>query len=636
MTDSRVEQKAQELGVQTGFWSRGEWKPAPDSTLRQVVELLEASHSQHGNRSAPIAVRPGGALPFQGQAELETEAGERFVVDSYLPHDVPFGYHTMFIPGEAQPRMLICAPAHCYLPDEAKVWGWAAQLYSIRSEESWGIGDLADLRRLAEWSAGQLGARTIMINPLVAVNPGYPVEASPYFPSSRCFRNPLYLSLEALLESSELNLGAGVDQSHLERLRSRGRALNSSGLIDRDAVADIKYEALGLLWAAFRGHPSFDRFVHEQGKPLEDFATFSAISEVQNGPWRQWPESLSHPGGQGIPEIRQEHEARIRFHQWTQWLLDLQLARAGDRIQLINDLPVGVNPAGFDAWEWNDSFATGFSVGAPPDDFNMEGQNWGIAPFDPSGLKACAYEPYIRTIGAGLARTGGLRVDHVMGMFRLFWVPEGGDPSEGTYVSYPAKELLDIVALESWQAGAFVVGEDLGTVEHWMREHLAARSILSYRLLLFEPDIEAIPSFSLAAVTTHDLPTVAGLWTGADLEAQRKLHREAPEESVSRMKRSIASAAGAGEGASVADVILGIHAALARSPAAIVAATLEDALGVEERPNMPGTAKGWPNWSRALPVSLEELMRSELAIRVAEVLGRDRTAAARQESAAQA
>jgi 4-alpha-glucanotransferase len=589
-----------------------------------VIELLEDNQERNRSNDAPIAVRPGDVLPFEGSAEVETEGGEKLVVESYLPPDLPFGYHTISIPGEAGPRMLIAAPAHCQLPGDAKVWGWATQLYSVRSETSWGMGDLGDLEKLAEWSAGRLGARVMMVNPLGAVNPGHPVEASPYFPSSRCFRNPLYISLEALPDAAGAEGAARVDRSRLEQLGAQARELNSSRLIDREGVADLKNQALEILWESFDSEPDFEQFLRKQGKPLDDFATYSAIAEARKRPWTEWPESLRHPGAQGITEFRRSHGDRIRFHQWTQWLLDRQLARAGTRIPLINDLPVGVNPAGFDCWAWSEAFATGFSAGAPPDEFNVQGQNWGIAPFDPAGLKARSYEPFIRTIGAGLAHAGGLRIDHVMGVFRLFWVPRGADPSEGTYVSYPARELLDIIAIESRRYAAFVVGEDLGTVEQWMREQLAARSILSYRVLLFEPNIEAIPRLSLAAVTTHDLPTVAGLWTGADLEAQRKLEREPSEESVSRMRQMVASAAHASDGSGHREVALGVHSALARCPASIVTATLEDALGVEERPNMPGTVDGWPNWSRPLPVGLEELMRSEDVSRLAEAVGQGR------------
>jgi 4-alpha-glucanotransferase len=307
---------------------------------------------------------------------------------------------------------------------------------------------------------------------------------------------------------------------------------------------------------------------------------------------------------------------------WVQWQLDRQLERASRELPLVHDLAVGVDPGGADAWVDREVFAPGMSIGAPPDEFNTQGQDWGVLPYDPWRLRAAGYEPFIQTLRAGLRHAGGLRIDHVMGLFRLFWVPAGSGPGAGTFVRYPADELLDIVAIESRRAGAFVVGEDLGTVEDDVRAELAARRILSYRLLYFEAgDPRDLPERALAAVTTHDLPTIAGLWTGSDLARQREAGMRPNAEGETRLRERIRSLAGVPIDAPIGDAVEGAYRALARAPSALLAATLDDALGVEERPNLPGTTET-TNWSTALPRSLEQIEEDAGVRRVARALTR--------------
>jgi 4-alpha-glucanotransferase len=367
--------------------------------------------------------------------------------------------------------------------------------------------------------------------------------------------------------------------------------------------------ALEELFGAFAGDPEFDRYLAAEGAELEDYATFCALSEAHGAPWRAWPEELRHPRADAVCRFRAGHERRVRFHAWLQWLLDRQLAAAAPEIGLVQDLPIGAQADGADAWAWQDAFAEGVSVGAPPDPFNQAGQDWAVPPFDPWRLRAAGYEPFIRTVRAALKHGAGLRVDHVMGLFRLYWIPWGSQSAEGVYVRYPYADLLDILALEAERAGAFVVGEDLGTVEGVVREEMAARRLLSYRLLWFEdrPPPE-YPRESLAALTTHDLPTLAGIWEGSD-----------PEPSI---RERLQRLAGVPDGADTPDVALAAHRALANSPSRVVTATLEDALGVPERPNKPGTTTEWPNWSLALPLSLEELREDPRPGRLADVLHR--------------
>jgi 4-alpha-glucanotransferase len=289
---------------------------------------------------------------------------------------------------------------------------------------------------------------------------------------------------------------------------------------------------------------------------------------------------------------------------------------------LMQDLPIGVDPDGADAWAWQDLFAGGFTVGAPPDEYNTQGQDWGLPPLIPWKLRQVAYEPFIQTIRATLRHAGGLRIDHVMGLFRLFWIPKKSDPHQGAYVRYPEDELLAILALESDRAKAYIVGEDLGTIDEKFRQQLMDSCVLSYRLVWFENHSPArFPEQALAAVTTHDLPTIAGLWTGSDLRAQRELGLNPNEDGMYQIRGRLSAMLGVSEEAPVEEVIRRTYELMGQAPSKIVSATLEDALAVEERPNMPGASTDrWPNWSLALPISQEELEQHDLARGIAQAL----------------
>ncbi|HEY3189005.1 MAG TPA: 4-alpha-glucanotransferase, partial [Solirubrobacteraceae bacterium] len=498
------------------------------------------------------------------------------------------------------------APRRCHLPEGTRIWGWAAQLYAARSTESWGVGDLGDLRRLARWSAETLGARMLLINPLSAVTPVAPQQPSPYYASSRRYRNPLYLRVE-------LAPGAGTSRLDLDRLAAAGRALNDARHIDRDAVWKLKAEALEGLWAAFAGSERFEGYRREQGHALREFARFCVLAEQYGAGWQGWPEEYRRPESPAVERLAAVRATRVGFHEWLQWLLDEQLEQAGRELRLMQDLPIGVDPGGADAWAWQDVLTTAVSVGAPPDAYNADGQDWGLPPFVPHRLAAHGYTPFIETIRAGLRHAGGLRIDHVMGLFRLYWIPRGRGAANGAYIRYPADDLLAIVALESERARAIIVGEDLGTVEDGVRERLAEHAILSYRVVWFQPEPPAhYPELALAAVTTHDLPTIAGLWTGADVEAQAAIGREPNRAGFAEMRDRLRQMTGVADDAPVDEVIVRTHERLSEAPSVIVTATLDDALAVAERPNMPGTVTEWPNWSIALPRPLEALERQAL------------------------
>jgi 4-alpha-glucanotransferase len=553
--------------------------------------------------SGPIVHRRGQPLPaVEPDAELVLEDGATLRLDRGFPADLPLGYHELRRAGGRGAARFIVAPPRCHLPPDLRTWGWAIQLYAVRSRQSWGIGDLADLRRLAEWSASARGAGVLVLNPLHAVLPLVPQEPSPYFPSSRRYRNPLYLRVEEVPGVAD----AGID---VGRLAAEGRALNAERRIDRDAVLRLKIAALETLWRRGSERPAFARYRAREGPGLEEFATFCALAERHRAGWRQWPADYRHPASPAVARFRAAEADRVGFHAWLQWVLDEQLARAGRGLRLVTDLAIGFDGEGADAWAWQDVLADDVTVGAPPDEFAQDGQDWGLPPFVPHRLCAAGYAPFIETVRANMRHAGGMRVDHVMGLFRLFWIPGGRHAREGAYVRYPSDDLLAILALESERARAVVIGEDLGTVAPGVRERLAAEQILSTRIVWFEPGSPTTyPRLSLAAVTTHDLPTVRGLWTGSDLREQQAVGIAPNAEGTAALRSRLRSETSLPDDASPDEVALGIHRRLAEAPSVMIVATLEDALGVAERPNLPGTtADRRPNWSLALPRAIEEI-----------------------------
>ena len=595
----------------------GTWREAPPSSIDSVLEALGAE-GDPPDQPPVVSVRPRAVVAPDRPADLVLEDGTTLTLGAGepLPPDLPLGYHTLVDSEGGDRRTLVLSPGECRLPANAPTWGWAVQLYAARSGASWGIGDLADLAELARWSAGALGAGLLLVNPLHAAVPVLPQDASPYYPSSRRYRNPLYLRVEEVP-------GAGDLGPPLEEAARAGQALHGDRRIDRDAVFNLKMPLLARLWGRFGGDPAFDRWRAEQGTALEAYATFCTLSEEHGRPWHSWPQGLRHPEGAEVEAFRAAHRRRVDFHCWLQWLLDVQLARASAEVPVMHDLAVGFDPGGADAWEWQDVLAAGMSVGAPPDEFNTRGQDWGLPPFDPWRLRAASYRPFVETVRSAFRHAGGLRLDHVMGLFRLFWVPHGASPTDGTYVRYPASDLLDIVALESHRAGAYVVGEDLGTVEDEVRAELAARQVLSYRLLWFEDrDPAEWPERALAAVTTHDLPTVAGLWSGRDLEHQRDADMAPNEEGEAAMRERVGRLCDLSPDTSPDEAVMAAYAALSRAPSLLLAAGLDDALAVEERPNMPGTFDEWPNWSMALPAPIEDLRDDARPAEIARLLRR--------------
>jgi 4-alpha-glucanotransferase len=651
MTLDELRRTARGRGIATGYTDvTGRDHEVPAATLRAVLDAM-------GPAPAPTAwppvvvARAGRPHPWRPPAAepvtVTLESGEERPLPAELPGGLPPGRHRVV--GGSGASTLLVAPGRCHLPPPlergGRSWGWGAQLYAVRSRASWGIGDLGDLAGLLAATA-PLGAGFALLNPLHAAAPQ---EASPYNPSSRVFRNPLYLRVETVPELAGLEPGG---RDRVEELAGRGRALLDRGQIDRPAVYRLKDEALRLAHGGLARLP--DRRAglaayRAATEHLEQFATFCALQQVHGRDWRAWPAAYRHPAGTAVAAFAAGHRDEVDYHAWLQWLLDEQLAAAGAAhpgLGVVNDLAIGFAPDGFDAWSFQDELAGGVTVGAPPDPLGPRGQDWGLPAFVPDRLAAGGYGPFAQTIRAGMAHAGGLRVDHVMGLFRLFWIPEGAEPAQGTYVRYPADDLLGVLAAESVAAGALVVGEDLGTVEPGVRERLAAEGVLSYRLAWFEqgPDggrrrAADYPRLALAAVTTHDLPTVTGFFSGHDLEHLRDIGVVAPggdepaeQEAQRASLRRLLEDEGLLEPGEqdVGAIVAALYGFLGRTPAMLVAATLEDALQAPDRPNVPGTTDQRPNWSLPLPVPLDDLAADPRVRRLAGVLEAARADPARE------
>jgi 4-alpha-glucanotransferase len=601
-----------EWGIAPGYEDVDQrWRPPPQATVDAVLAAMGAT---------PQGPPPAGAVTirldqpaFLPSGQLTLEDGTTLPVGGPPPDGLPPGYHRLH-PDDGPVVTLIASPGRCPLP-AAPTWGFSAQLYATRSRRSWGIGDLADLDRLSDWSKG-LGAGFVLVNPLHAVSPTQPQQSSPYFPGSRCFLNPLYLVVEAV---PGLRSRPGIAE-----LARAGQALNDARLIDRDQVWQLKSRALEAGFADFAGDPAFDAYLTERGDALLGFATFCALAERYGSSWDSWPSGWRDRTSASVQQFAASRvgSVRIRYYAWLQWHLDRQLAAAG-ALPVVTDLAVGVDPGGPDAWLWPGAFAEAMRIGAPPDRFNTRGQDWALLPFDPWGLRAGGYAPWIESLRGVMRHGGGLRLDHVMGLFRLYWIPRGATPKDGAYVRYPADDLLNIVALEAHQAGAWVVGEDLGTVEEEVRVTLAGRNVLSYKVWWFEADPpSAWPAQAFGALSTHDLPTVAGVASGGDLAAQRRLHLEPDEEAAAELRARLMSRTGSDQATPGPEIVARAYADLASAPCLLLAASLDDALALEERPNMPATIDEWPNWRLGLPVPLEEVEQMTLPRRIAASLSR--------------
>lgn len=634
------------------------------STPDAVAAALRGVIETRRQRALPasIVVRAGEQRHITVSApdvRLTTESGDEQGLTAgggevELPPSLPLGYHRLATEGGVS--HLIVTPRQCPLPLTRPGFGWMAQLYAVRSDQSWGMGDCHDLAELARFSGG-LGAAMILVNPMHASAPVLPQEASPYSPTSRRYRNPLYLRIEDLPEYDRL---PSADRDAVAELARRARNAEDRDRIDRDLAFAAKMEALDLLFAIPRSDVddhAFRAWCESEGAGLTDFATFCVLAEQHGAGWHSWPSELQHPAAPAVARARTDAARRVEFHMWLQWLTNRQLAAAqqsatdaGMAVGIVHDLAVGVDPGGADAWALQDDLATGMTVGAPPDGFNQRGQDWGLPPLLPQRLADTGFQPFRDMLRSVLQHAGGIRIDHVMGLWRLWWVPQGRSAAHGTYVSYPARDLLGVLALEAHRAGAMVVGEDLGTVQAGVRDALAEHRILSSRVLYFEridddpeePMLPAdqYPELALTSVTTHDLPTASGWWADAEIAVQTELglfgENTTPQQQRDRkaaerrdMLDLLQSEGLVGEDPTDDELAVAMHAFLARTPSLLVATGLGDAIGDRRQPNMPGTVDEYPNWRLPLarwtpdgpqPVDLAEFCADERVRRIARLL----------------
>ncbi len=572
--------------------------------------------------------------------------GQRYVrVDLHNRTDHSLGYYWLDVECKTKRRThhgrcrLIVAPDRCHLP-QRPMWGVSAALYGMRTERDWGIGDLGSLAEMTHLVGTELGGGFVGINPLHAISDHMPYGISPYSSISRLYRNPIYIDVERVMAI------CGIEMSGELRLRVEG--LRKTDMVDYDAVIELKSEVLQSCFERFsevrpkEHYEDFERYVLSEDVELENHAVFMALTDVMRilNPnaytWRQWPEQYSSPTAPGIRDFKRLHERKIAFCKFQQWVLDRQLrdaAPSGMQLGIYNDLAVGSSADGSDAWAYQGVFVSGLSAGAPPDETNMNGQCWGFPPLLPSGLRESGYELFIQTIRRNLAHAGALRIDHAIGLFRIFCIPEGMNPAEGVYLRYPSEDLLRIIALESVRAGAVIIAEDLGTMSDDIREALLRFGMLSYRLFYFERDWQTgtflrpdqYPELALATVTTHDLPTLYGYWAGHDIEVKAGLGIYPNEESRlhdiedrARVRQAMLDAVAdrlpegyPRDAASLPEMTpelcRAIYSHLAATPSLLVSVSIDDALGVMDQQNMPGTLNEHPNWRRRLPMSVSRI-----------------------------
>ena len=523
-------------------------------------------------------------------------------------------------------------------PDR-RSWGFTVQLYSVRSRGSWGHGDLRDLADLAAWSGRELGADFVLVNPLHAAEPLAPISPSPYLAMTRRHLSPLYLRIEDIPEYARLSPG---DRARVDALGAPLRAANrTAALIDRDAVWTAKRAALEIIHAAGLGparRAELDAFRERDQEAIRDWATWCAIAEVHGPDWRAWPAALADPRSAEVAALRRERADQVDFHVWLQWLAAEQAdaaqraaRRAGMTIGVISDLAVGSHPGGADAWARQDVIVTGVSVGAPPDEFNQRGQDWTLPPWHPGWLAAHAGRPIAELVAATTRHAGGLRIDHVMGLARLWWIPAGMSPGQGTYVRYDHELIGDVLCAEAARAQAVAIGEDLGTVEPWLRDFLADRRVLGTSMLWFERHPDGTPRRPgewrrgcLAMVGTHDMPPAAAFLTGEQVTIRAGLglltEPEADERAAARREVDgwldmLAREGLLGRPAEVTaeQFTVALYGYLARTPAMLVGVSLAEAVGERRPQNLPGTVNEYPNWRIPMadrdgaPVLLEDL-----------------------------
>jgi 4-alpha-glucanotransferase len=634
-----ISDRAARAGVATEYWDGvGELHRVAPDVISRVLEALAASSSAPRRfLPGPIVIRDGSipefklngpeGLPVRWEifSDRKVAEGESIPPHLKLPDGLPHGLYRLEAAAEDEQESreeapLIVAPRQAYQGDpEAprRMWALAVQLYALRSRRSWGHGDFSDLIELIEVAA-DLGAAGVGLNPLHSLMDDKMEEPSPYFPNSRLFLNPLYIDVEAIPEFPGL-CAAGVEETV--------RRLRADAALDYRAVAALKTRALESAYAAFLAAASpqrrtaFDEFRARRAHLLLRFACFEFLRRKFAGPWWEWPQQWRQGDAEALAALRESEGTRIGFFEFVQWVADEQLEHCRLRAQarrmpigLYLDIAVGVRSDGFDAWCDQAAVLTGIAVGAPPDNLNSLGQNWGLAGFNPLGLEQQRFEPFRQLLQAAMRYAGAVRLDHVLGLQRLYIIPHGTSAKNGTYIRLPFQALLATAALASVQQQCVLVGEDLGTVPENFRETLMDWGIWSYQVMLFERTQrggfarpETYRENALVTFATHDLPTFAGWRAHRDLALKRALDINPGESDEDRRRALKALDAALRDRGIERNDFAAVTKYLADTPSRLLVVSLEDLLGVQEQVNLPGTVDEHPNWRQPLPVALEEL-----------------------------
>lgn len=642
----------------------------------KYLEISWSVEDEHG-KTDRISF-PGGSLTVSDEKWIH---GQRYI-KVYLADNKQreTGYHRVLIecrhseqifPGKQnlleKTVRLIVAPDSCYLPDEQNTpgsWGLAVNLYAIHSSDNWGIGDFTDLGKILKW-VSRLEGGFAGINPLHAIPNTNPYGISPYSPVSRLYRNFIYLDIGNIPEFKEAcrqdpELLSASFKKEIEDLRT-------SPFIDYERVALLKKKMLHAAFGVFYGThfnkatsrgKGFKKYLLSQGRSLELFGVFMALWDDMKRKkdvysWQDWPEVFQDPASEKVREFSRTYHKEILFYQYVQWLIEEQLSKAsavsakeGMPVGIYNDLAIGAISGGSDVWS-NQALFGGADVGAPPDDFSPDGQNWGFPPMIPGKMRESGYELFIQTMQKNMRHGGALRIDHALGLFRLFWIPSGLTAAYGAYVECPSEDLLRIIALESVRNKTVIIAEDLGTIGENVRETLSRFNMLSYRLFYFErnyPDPSFVlpdnyPELALCSVTTHDLPTLTGYWVGQDIIMRKKLGKYADEEMYQQQLEERERDKGLIIAALKEQEILpddfpddaknvpemtpelcrAIYEYLSRTPCKLILVSLDDIIGTLNQQNMPGTVDSHPNWIQKTPVLLKDMMKDKRFSELAEM-----------------
>ena len=561
-----------------------------------------------------LTVRGDEPVAFADKGELVLANGQMVAVSPDVPTTVPVGYHRFYPTGSMEPVTVVGSPAVA-APTPGRGWGLSVQPYALRSSQDWGIGDLGTVRDLARWAAQQ-GATTLLLGPMLAAAPTTPREPSPYYPATRLFLDPLYLSTQDV---------RAPDGTPVAVSRPAGLSDSADAPIDRDAVHTAKYATLRALWTDLDGSPDplLQDFLAASALPVQLFATWCVLTDKLGGDWRQWPTELQDPRSAQVEAFAEQHADDVSFHVWLQWMCEQQMARIAGEIDVINDLPVGFDPGGFDGWLWQEALVPQVRIGAPPDGFAPDGHGWDSAPFSPMALERLRFAPLVAVWRANMARGAGLHLDHAMHLTRLFWVPWDRTPAEGAYVEYPFREILDLLVLESVANSCYVVTEDLGNVPSDFRQQIGERGLLRTIILWFvKIPPNKWPEAAVAYVSNHDHPPVAAVW--ADHDAGARLIDVDPqsEEAFARLshhQRLVALGEGTPVDADLFTALRRTHEGLGRSGAGLVLSQVLDLMLGAQRVNSP-TGDRSQSWRTSLPMLLDDLVEDEVARELCSVL----------------